>query len=200
MLSPCVSAAPAERRNYLILRGAPLDWFVLPLPGHHPTKEITSMKTMLSAGALALVFLLPTPAAAQDVRMVATLTGGEENPAILTGAVGTAEVAVDATNRELTVTLRLFNLPTNTTAGHIHVGPRGVNGPVIIDFPIPAGRTGDLTLEFRVGGGQFRSRADIGISTFDDAIQAISGGGAYVNIHTSTNPGGEIRGQLTRVP
>ena len=130
--------------------------------------------------------------------MVATLTGGEENPGILTGAVGTAEIAIDTTNRELTVTLRLFNIPTGTTAGHIHAGARGLNGPVVIDFPIPAGRTGDLTMEFRVGGGQFRARPEIGINTVDDIIQAIGGGGAYVNIHTSTNPGGEIRGQLTR--
>ena len=33
-----------------------------------------------------------------------------------------------------------------------------------------------------------------------DAIQAIVGGNAYVNIHTSANPGGEIRGQLVPVP
>jgi hypothetical protein len=128
--------------------------------------------------------------------MMATLSGGEENPAILTGAVGTAEVAVDATNRELTVNLRLFNLPSGTTAGHIHVAPRGVNGPVVIDFPIPTGRTGDLSLSFRVGAGQMRPRPEIGVSSIDDAIQSIIGGGAYVNIHTSTNPGGEIRGQL----
>jgi hypothetical protein len=157
------------------------------------------MKMMLSACALALAFLLPASASAQTVTMVATLTGGEENPAILTGAVGTAEAAVDTENREIAVTLRLFNLPTGTTAGHIHAGPRGVNGPVVIDFPIPAGRTGDLTLTFRVGAGQFRARPEVGINTIDDIIQTIVGGGAYVNVHTTTNAGGEIRGQL-RVP
>lgn len=156
------------------------------------------MKTILSAYALALAILLSAaPASAQVVNMVATLTGGEENPAVLTGAVGTAEVSVDTANRELVVSLRLFNLPAASTAGHIHVAPRGVNGPVVIDFPIPAGETGDMTLMFRVGVNQLRPRADIGINTMEDAIQAITGGGAYVNIHTSKNPGGEIRGQLT---
>ena len=33
-----------------------------------------------------------------------------------------------------------------------------------------------------------------------DAIQAIVGGNAYVNIHTSQFPAGEIRGQLSVVP
>ena len=157
------------------------------------------MRTMLSACALALAILLPATTSAQTVNMTATLTGGEENPAVLTAAVGTAIVAVDSSNREIGVELRLFNIPTGTTAGHIHAGPRGVNGPVVIDFPIPAGRTGDLTLSFRVGEGQFRPNPGIGINTMDDIIQTIVGGGAYVNIHTTTFGGGEIRGQLTRV-
>jgi hypothetical protein len=36
----------------------------------------------------------------------------------------------------------------------------------------------------------------IGINTIDDVIQAVANGNAYVNIHTTTIPGGEIRGQL----
>ena len=118
----------------------------------------------------------------------------------MTGAVGTATVSVDATNEEIAVTLALFNFATGTTAGHIHVGPRGVAGPVVINFPIPAGRTGDLPLTFRLGAAAFVARPEIGIATMADAIQAIVGGGAYVNIHTSQYPAGEIRGQLTVVP
>ena len=98
------------------------------------------------------------------------------------------------------MTLNLFNFSTGTTAGHIHVGPRGVAGPVVINFPIPAGRTGDLPLTFRVGVAAFVARPEIGIATMADAIQAIVGGNAYVNIHTSAFPAGEIRGQLTVVP
>jgi hypothetical protein len=154
---------------------------------------------MLSACAFALAVLLAAaPASAQEVSMIATLTGGEENPAILTGAVGTAEVTVDVPNEEVTVTLRVFNLPTDSTAGHIHVGPRGVNGPVILDFPVPAGRTGDLSLTFRLGPNQLRRRPELGINSMADAIQAITGGGTYVNVHTRTNAGGEIRGQLVQ--
>ena len=158
------------------------------------------MRTMLWACALALAILLPATTSAQTVNLTANLTGAEENPVVLSGAVGTATVAADASNREVAVELRLFNIPTGTTAGHIHAGPRGINGPVVIDFPIPQGRTGDLTLSFRVGEGQFRARPEIGINTMDDIIQAMVGGAAYVNIHTTTNPGGEIRGQLVRVP
>ena len=132
--------------------------------------------------------------------MRTTLTGGEEAPAVLTGAVGTAVVFVDAANLELTVEMRAFNLPTGTTASHIHVGAKGLAGPVVIDFPIARGITGDTTLNFRVHDGPaFHARPEIGILTFADAIQAITGGNAYVNIHTTANGGGEIRGQLALV-
>ena len=161
------------------------------------------MKRLLCGAAVAAALLLQaTPSSAQVVNMTATLGGGEETPApgLLTGAVGTATVAVDAANEEIAVTLALFNFPTGTTAGHIHVGPRGIAGPVVINFPIPAGRTGDLALTFRVGSAAFVARPENGINTMADAIQAIVGGGAYVNIHTSQFPAGEIRGQLTLAP
>jgi len=161
------------------------------------------MRRILWIGALTMAALLLqfTPVSAQTVSMQATLTGGEEAPApILTGAVGAVEVGVDVASEELSVDLRVFNLPTGTTAAHIHVGAKGLAGPVVIDFPIARGVTGDTTLSFRVHDGPaFHARPEIGINTFVDAIQAITGGNAYVNVHSTANGGGEIRGQLVRV-
>jgi hypothetical protein len=159
------------------------------------------MKKFLSvcvvAGALSACAV---PAFAQTtVTLTATLSGGEETPApgVLTGAAGSARVFVDTVNEELTVTLTVVNLPAATTAGHIHIAPAGIAGPVVLDFPIPTGRTGDLSLSFRVGASSFRPQPQIGIATIADAIQSIVNGNSYVNIHTSANPAGEIRGQLS---
>jgi hypothetical protein len=147
-------------------------------------------------GALALV--LATHASAQ-VTLTTTMTGGEETPVLNTGMVGTAEVSVDIANREVAVTLNVFNVPTATTAGHIHVGPAGIAGPVVLNFPAAVvGRTGDFAMTFRLGERDFVARPAQGINTIDDIIQAIVHGNAYVNIHTTQNPGGEIRGQLKR--
>ncbi len=148
-------------------------------------------------GALALV--LATQASAQVVTLTTTMNGGEETPVINTGMVGTAEVSVDVANREVAVTLTVFNVPTATTAGHIHVGPAGIAGPVVLNFP-PAvvGRTGDFAMTFRLGERDFVARPAQGINTLDDMLQAIVNGNSYVNIHTTQNPGGEIRGQLKR--
>ena len=154
----------------------------------------------ICALATCVTLLEGTTASAQtSVVMRTTLTGGEETPnLVLSGAVATAEVAVDTVNQELAVRLRVFNLPNGSTASHIHVGPKGLGGPVVIDFPIGTGRTGDFTLNFRVHEGPaFHARPEIGINTFADALQSIAGGNAYVNIHSSAFPGGEIRGQLS---
>jgi hypothetical protein len=160
-----------------------------------------NLSAFCAAAATALLVSV-APVAAQDVQLVATLTGGEETPSpgILTGSVGTATVTLDLANKQIVVDLVVLNLPAASTAGHIHVGPRGIAGPVVIDFAFPAGRTGDFGLQFRLGSRDFRARPDIGIRTIDDAIEAILNGNAYVNIHTSAFPAGEIRGQLVRVP
>jgi CHRD domain-containing protein len=167
---------------------------------HH--KETTVMRKILCISALAASALLVQAGAASaqnSVILRATLNGGEETPTpVLSGAVATAEVAVDTVNQEIAVQMRVFNLPTGSTASHIHIAPRGVTGPVVIDFPIGRGVTGDFTLNFRLhDGAVFHPRPEIGINTFADALQAIVGGQAYVNIHTTTFPGGEIRGQLS---
>jgi hypothetical protein len=161
------------------------------------------MKRALHVGAAMVAALLigTAAASAQVVVATATLGGGDETPILLSGAAGTAEVAVDVAAKEFAVTLRIFNIPTTTTAGHIHVGSKGIAGPVVIDFPAIAGRLGDFVTTFRVGEASFRANAAIGINTIDDVIQAVANGNAYVNIHTTTNPGGEIRGQLVpKVP
>jgi hypothetical protein len=159
--------------------------------------EPFAMKKLLSVCAFAgALCLFTTPASAQQ--FLATLSGGEETPGILTGASGVAMVTIDGL--EISVTLTVFNLPTATTAAHIHVGAKGIAGPVVINFPITTGVTGDLTQTFRLGASAFVPRAAQGILTLTDMIQAIVHGNAYVNIHTAANGAGEIRGQLTVRP
>ncbi len=143
--------------------------------------------------------LLTAGAAQAQVQLSANLTGSEEAPTkVSTGALGTAVVSIDTTNREITVNVQVFNLPTGATGGHIHVGGADVAGPVIFDLAPVAGTTGDFTLNQRLSSANLVVRATQGILTIDDAIQALSGGNCYINIHSTTNPGGEIRGQLIR--
>lgn len=155
------------------------------------------MKKLLFGAAVALLLVPAAPAQAEIINARAILGGGEEAPTqVLTGAVGIADLVIDTQARTIAVEIRMFNIPSATTAGHIHVGPKGVAGPVVVDFPIPRDRVGDLNLNFTVNVSALRPNPGIGINTMDDVIQAVVGGGAYVNIHTATFPTGEIRGQI----
>jgi hypothetical protein len=145
--------------------------------------------------ALALLLGAGAQAHAQTVRLTATLSGGSETPAVLTGAAGTAEVFVNLGQRTVTYEIEIFNIPTTTTAGHFHVGGPGLAGPIVVDLT-PPGVTDDFSLKGSAQASALRPRPEQGIRTWDDFIQALVGGQLYVNIHTTTNPGGEIRGQL----
>jgi hypothetical protein len=78
---------------------------------------------------------------------------------VSTGSLGTAVVSIDTTNREITVSIQVYNLPTGVTGGHIHVGASGVSGPVIFDLAPVAGTTGDFTLNQRLSSAQLVVRA-----------------------------------------
>jgi hypothetical protein len=145
--------------------------------------------------ALALMLGAGAQADAQTVRLTATLSGSNETPAVLTGAAGSAEVFVNLAQRTVSYEIEIFNIPTVTTGGHFHVGGSGLAGPVVVDLT-PPGVTDDFSLKGTAAPSSLRARPDQGIRTWDDFIQALVGGQIYVNIHTTTNAGGEIRGQL----
>jgi CHRD domain len=79
--------------------------------------------------------------------------------------------------------LSFSGLSGPATAAHIHLGARGHAGPVIISLCRRCNRPVR-------GVGPVTASQAAGLLRSDD----------YVNVHTSKNPAGEIRGQITRVP
>lgn len=109
----------------------------------------------------------------------------------------------------------------NITQAHIHCGPAGVNGPIVMWlYPDPSatqalpggvGRHDGILAEGTFDRTNLRPTTNAacpgGIATFADLLDRIRAGNAYVNVHTNdgvapTNtgpgdfPGGEIRGQF----
>ena len=156
------------------------------------------MRTLLSlaiAGVFALAF--SAPAQAQNLTFTAALHGGNENPGVLTGSAGTATVTWNTNTKTGTYRVDVFNMPVGTTASHIHVGAPGQNGPVIINFTVPAGGiSNDFGLTGNISCTDVVARAPQGINSCEDFEQALMLGNTYVNVHSTNNPGGEIRGQL----
>ncbi len=146
----------------------------------------------------ALVLFAAAPASAQQFTLTATLTGAGETPApgINTGAFGSATVVVDMTARTVTYSVTVYNLPSGVTASHIHAGAVGTPGPVVVSFAPALNSSNDFSFSGVVPDTAFALNPAIGIRSADDMFQAILGGNSYVNVHSTVNPGGEIRGQL----
>ena len=104
------------------------------------------------------------------------LTGAQEVPTAATTATGTASfVPVDG-GIQLTVT----HTVANPTAAHIHKAGPGVNGPVVISF--------------------VSAVSPIVITLSLEQYLQISQVPHYINVHSQTFPGGEIRGDIVGCP
>jgi hypothetical protein len=131
----------------------------------------------------------------QQERFTASLTGASEVPAVSTTATGATTFTING--GEVGFSISVQNI-TAVTAAHIHVGPAGQNGPVAVTLFAPSGPTG--TVNGSLTQGTFTAAnvsANAGVS-FDALLQLMRTGGAYVNVHTTANPPGEIRGQIQR--
>ena len=127
----------------------------------------------------------------------ANLTGAAERPdPVTTDATGTAFIDVDGT----TVTFRVeVEDIQNVTFAHIHSGATTVAGPIVVELFDAGGSPDSFTTRAVLAEGTF-TQADIdvtsGITTLDALVAAMAAGTAYVNVHTTANPLGEIRGQI----
>ena len=137
-------------------------------------------RTMLAPLALGAAIVFAGPAFAD--KMKATLDGKSEVPAVTSAGKGTADVDYDAASKKLSWKLTYSGLSGPATAAHFH-GPAeaGKNAGVAVAIP------------------NATSSPVEGSATLTDAQAAdLMAGKYYINIHTAANPGGEIRGQVTK--
>lgn len=108
-----------------------------------------------------------------------------------TGVDGRDSLAIDG----IEYRVRVSNL-NDLTGGHIHVGAEGVAGPVVVNLNP---RTGPGRSTGVVAEGTIRASDLVGSlagMTLRDLHSLFVSGDAYVNLHTTAYPGGEIRGQI----
>jgi hypothetical protein len=136
--------------------------------------------TMLATLALGITVVLAGPAFAE--KMKATLDGKSEVPATTSAGTGTADIDYDAATKKLTWKVTYSGLSGPATAGHFH-GPAEAGKNAGVAVAIPNIATSPVE----------------GSATLTDAQAAdLMAGKYYVNVHTAANPGGEIRGQVTK--
>ncbi|MBI2619394.1 MAG: CHRD domain-containing protein [Ignavibacteriales bacterium] len=146
------------------------------------------MKLLLLWFLVGIVLVCPAAAVAQ-IHFTATLSGSQEPTPVSTAASGTGSFTLNDSLTELKYTVTYQGLSgTLSAGGHFHVGPPGVNGPVVRGI---------------ASGGDPASATIFGAWRSTDAepltralVESLLVGKIYVNFHTTANPGGEIRGRL----
>jgi hypothetical protein len=130
-----------------------------------------------------------------DTEFEALLSGAEEVPPVSTLATGSATISIQ--DAQIVYQVDVQNIE-DVLVSHIHIAPEGEIGPVRLNLCGTDDTPGCST----IGTGTLVSDSN-GVTfgtppiTFDSLVSAIRAGNAYVNVHTTANQGGEIRGQIT---
>jgi hypothetical protein len=135
----------------------------------------------LGASVLGMLLIAASPALAEKLVMKVPLSAAAEVPPNSSTGTGSADVTFDTASKLLTWKVTYSGLTGAATMAHFH-GPAeaGKNAPVVVPIPNPA------------------SGVD-GNATLTDAQAAdLVAGKYYINVHTDTNKGGEIRGQVVK--
>ena len=169
-------------------------------------------KTLFMLGALAALSLLivaalpypqialsdssPYPLTQNTNNFHAHLNGEAEVPPVDTNAQGQALFKFSKDGSTLYYKLIVANIE-DVFAAHIHCGFAGENGPIGVTLfssstPLasPEGVIAEATVNEPDPGNA------CGWYTLADVEAAIRSGNAYVNVHTTAHPSGEIRSQI----
>jgi hypothetical protein len=120
--------------------------------------------------------------------LAATLSGNYEVPSVVTQGMGTVKLLLDVNAGTITGNWEIMLLGGSMTAAHIHDGPAGKNAGVFVPFTGLPGST----------GGSFATLNSAPVAKLQDVLN--NPPAFYVNVHTMSYPGGEIRGQLACAP
>lgn len=133
----------------------------------------------------------------------ADLLGFEEVPAVSSTGSGELKLKIDEAAEIIEFELSYENLEgTTTSAAHIHIGQKGVNGGVVAFFcggtTTPPCTPTSGSFSGMIGPPDITAVASQGIAAGEwaEVVRAIRAGAVYANVHTNKHPGGEIRGQV----
>jgi hypothetical protein len=170
--------------------------------------------------AAALVMIVPAvtaapPSTAGQTRISAELSGYQETPLTI-NSPGSGEFTATIQDQGTAITYQLTyrDLSSPMTQAHIHFGRPGISGMIVLFLcanspPItppvgvptpppcpaqPATVTGTLTAADVIA--RPAQGIDAGAAGFTQMLEAIRAGAAYANVHTTGQPGGEIRSRL----
>lgn len=162
------------------------------------TWEITAILVSLTALAVATLLsnTLPVRAQLDQQTFTTQMSGSEEVPPVDSLGSGTSEFNLSSDGSSIGYKLNVTGI-SGITAAHIHSGNVGENGPVIVTLfnsDTPTDEINGLLSEGTISASDLEGPLEG--KEISDLVSEMSNGVTYVNVHTQTNPDGEIRGQI----
>lgn len=167
------------------------------------------MRNRLSAcvAAFAMVAVVAcedtTEPVSKIVNFTATMNFASEvpTPPVASTGSGTFTATLDTSTNVFIYDLTFTGLTSNVNNGHIH-GPADAtqSAGALLNFNTLQGATFSFGQTAGTGHGQVTLNAATAITSTvngDSLRKLLLAGKTYVNIHTTNNTGGEIRGQIT---
>ena len=145
-------------------------------------KKLLRTMMVMAVGSILILAISAVPARAQLSTFTAVINSGQEVPANNSRARGVAFVTFNAGTGEVcfSISYTVDSLTSQETAAHFHFpAPPGMNAGVRITLPPGSPKNGCETPALT-----------------EQDITELFTGLWYINIHTTVNPGGEIRGQV----
>ncbi|KEK22924.1 CHRD domain-containing protein [Bacillus gaemokensis] len=124
------------------------------------------------------------------------LRGENEVPPVETNARGKAIFKLNQGRDRLNFKLELLDIE-NVVVAHLHLGRKGMNGPVVAFLFGPMTKAVSIECAFFTGTiTQNDLVGPLAGQSLEDLVREICFENIYVNVHTVQNPSGEIRGQV----
>jgi len=147
-------------------------------------KKVTLSKKSYIISVVAVVILFTAgsckKAADPNVVFMATINGTSEVPSNASTATGTATLTYNKDTKIFNIIVNFSGITASSS--HIHKEAPGVSGSVVFAFPSPV----TSPINYTSVALDATQEADLLANMY------------YVNIHSTTFPAGEIRGQLIK--
>jgi CHRD domain len=173
------------------------------------------MRRLVTSIAVIALLSVSTIVLAQGFKKISEfLTGWEEVPSVSTTGNGQFTARISNDESRIDWELSYSDLEGAVQQAHIHIGNVGVNGGITVFLctnlgngpagtqpcPAPPATISGTILAADVSPNIPATLAarNQGLNTgeLDELIKAIRAGATYVNVHSTTWPGGEVRSQI----
>lgn len=137
----------------------------------------------------------PTETPAQEEWLfAAALTGDEEGPVVEPEASGMAYVHVLPDGSQIDYQITVENI-TNVSAAHLHRGEEGEDGEIVAT--LFSARDTPVTPNGVLAAASIDTDDLPDDLSIIDLVEAMITGETYIDVHTTTEPDGEIRGRIS---